>query len=273
MARETVLIIDFGGQYKELIARRVHECGVYSVIMPHTISAVDVSKIAPIGIILTGGPGSVNQEGAPACDPQILEMGIPILGICYGMQLICHMMGGVIASGEKSEYGTVLAELREDCPLFYGQGGQKRVLMSHTDVVTVAPPGFDVTARSPQCMIAGVENRDRSIYGVQFHPEVENTQNGTEIIHNFLYRICSAKGGYTMENYLSEQIKLIKDRVGDKKVLLALSGGVDSSVCAALLGRAIPGQLTCIFVDHGFMRKHDPEELRQVLANYNINFR
>jgi GMP synthase (glutamine-hydrolysing) len=273
LARETVLIIDFGGQYKELIARRVHECGVYSVIMPHTISAVDVSKIAPIGIILTGGPGSVNQEGAPACDPQILEMGIPILGICYGMQLICHMMGGVVSSSEKSEYGTVLAELREDCPLFYGQGGQRRVLMSHTDKVTVAPPGFDVTASSAQCMIAGVENRDRSIYGVQFHPEVENTQNGTEIIRNFLYRICSAKGGYTMENYLSEQIKLIKDRVGDKKVLLALSGGVDSSVCAALLERAIPGQLTCIFVDHGFMRKNEPDEIRHVFAKKNINFR
>ena len=268
MARETVLIIDFGGQYKELIARRVHECGVYSVIMPHTISAVDVSKIAPIGIILTGGPGSVNQEGAPACDPQILEMGIPILGICYGMQLICHMMGGVVSSSEKSEYGTVLAELREDCPLFYGQGGQRRVLMSHTDKVTVAPPGFDVTASSAQCMIAGVENRDRSIYGVQFHPEVENTQNGTEIIRNFLYRICSAKGGYTMENYLSEQIKLIKI-ASVIKVLLALSGGVDHPFAQLCLS-AIPGQLTCIFVDHGFMRKTNRMKFAMYLQEYQL---
>lgn len=269
---ETILILDFGGQYKELIARRVRECGVYSVIRPSAVPFEDIRQKGYAGIIFTGGPDSVYRKEAPSCDPRIFTLGIPILGICYGMQLICHLLGGRVASCPKSEYGTLDA-LLYDSPLFSGVTGQNRVLMSHTDMVCELPRGFRSIARTELCENAAIENPERGIYGVQFHPEVENTKNGLKIIYNFLYNICKTKGGYSMENYLAAQTeKIRKKTAGGKRVLLALSGGVDSSVCAALLAKAIPGQLTCIYVDHGFMRKDETKEICAVFGKKDINF-
>ncbi|MDD7446591.1 MAG: glutamine-hydrolyzing GMP synthase [Clostridiales bacterium] len=268
---ETVLIIDFGGQYKELIARRVRECGVYSLIKPDTLTPAAVRELAPAGIIFTGGPNSVYAENAPVCDPEILNLGIPVLGICYGMQLITRLCGGKVGSCDKSEYGTLTASLSA-CALFSSCEGESQVLMSHGDRVTEVPEGFRPLAYTDLCPIAAFENPERRLYGVQFHPEVENTQRGTQILHNFLYDICGCKGGYSMENYLNEQIEAVRAQVGDKRVLLALSGGVDSSVCAALLSRAIPGQLTCIYVDHGLMRLNETDEIRAAFAGRDLDF-
>lgn len=272
MAEETIVIVDFGGQYKELIARRVRECGVYSVIMPDTVTAQELRALSPIGLIFTGGPDSVYKEGAPACPPEFLHMGVPVLGICYGMQLICHLLGGEVSPCAKSEYGTMDAVLEKDSRLFFDCAGPQRALMSHTDRVTRVPEGFRATASTELCPIAAMENETAGIYGVQFHPEVENTVNGTQIIRNFLYSVCGAKGGYSMENYLEAQIEKVRRQVGKKRVILGLSGGVDSSVCAALLTRAIPGQLTCIYIDHGFMRKNETEEIRAAFAGRDLNF-
>ena len=270
-ATETVLIVDFGGQYKELIARRVREQGVYSVIRPNTVTPQQVRALSPIGIIFTGGPSSVYADGAPLCDPELLHLGIPVLGICYGMQAICHLCGGTVASCEKSEYG-VLPAVLEDSALFSGCEGESRVLMSHTDRVFQVPEGFCTTAYTELCPIAAFENAAQKLYGVQFHPEVENTERGAKLLKNFLYEICGAKGGYTMENYLAGQLDAVRRQVGQKRVLLALSGGVDSSVCAALLSRAIPGQLTCIYVDHGLMRLNETEEIRSAFSGMALDF-
>ena len=272
MENETILILDFGGQYKELIARRVRECGVYSVIRPCTTKLAEIKKADYKGIIFTGGPDSVYNEGSPTCDPGIFDLNIPILGICYGMQLICHMLGGEVVPCAKSEYGTLDAVLCEGSPLFGKCFGSNKVLMSHTDMVSKLPNGFCSTAHTGLCVNAAIENRTRKIYGVQFHPEVENTKNGTEIIRNFLYEICHASGGYSMESYLAVQIEEIRKKVGKKSVLLGLSGGVDSSVCAALIEKAIPGQLTCIYVDHGFMRKNETKEICDTFGNRSVNF-
>ncbi|MDD4126032.1 MAG: glutamine-hydrolyzing GMP synthase, partial [Eubacteriales bacterium] len=272
MSEEIVLIIDFGGQYKELIARRVRECGVYSVIKPYSITTEEIKKIAPLGIILTGGPDSVYAEKAPVCDKAILDMGIPVLGICYGMQLICQFLGGRVNTCAKSEYGTLKAELKSGYTLFDGISGAQKVLMSHTDMVSAAPQGFAVTAHTSLCPVAAVQDEAKGLYGVQFHPEVENTCCGTRLINNFLYKICRARGGYSMENYLSGQIEAVRKTVGSKRILLGLSGGVDSSVCAALLAMAVPGQLTCIYVDHGFMRKNETEEIKLAFNDKSLNF-
>ncbi len=272
MAEETVIILDFGGQYKELIARRVRECGVYSEILPGSVSVERVRAKAPIGIIFTGGPDSVYRPGAPTCDPEILHMGIPVLGICYGMQLICHLCGGKVAPCVKSEYGTLDATLDQESKLFTGLQTSQRVLMSHTDRVYELPEGFRPLAHTELCPIAAYENTEAGLYGVQFHPEVENTRGGKALIRNFLFDICHAKGNYSMKNFLAEQIRAVREKVGDKRVLLGLSGGVDSSVCAALLARAIPGQLTCIYVDHGLMRKGETEEICAAFEGRALNF-
>ncbi len=268
---ETILILDFGGQYKELIARRVRECGVYSIIKPNTVSLEAVRELAPAGIIFTGGPNSVYAPGAPTCDPAIFELGVPVLGICYGMQLMTHLFGGAVGPCDKSEYGTLTVSLGASA-LFAGCEGESQVLMSHTDRVTETPAGFRGTAYTDLCPVAAMENAKKRFYGVQFHPEVENSQRGMQIIHNFLYDICGCKGGYSMENYLAEQIEAVRAQVGKKRVLLGLSGGVDSSVCAALLSRAIPGQLTCIYVDHGLMRLNETAEIRAAFAGRDLDF-
>jgi GMP synthase (glutamine-hydrolysing) len=271
MSKETILIVDFGGQYKELIARRVRECGVYSVIKPNTISLEEVKEINPIGIIFTGGPDSVYGSHAPVCDKGILDLGIPVLGICYGMQLISHLLGGKVKTTNVSEYGVVKAEFLPGSLLFEGITGTQKVLMSHTDMVYEAPAGFSVIATTKHCPIGAIQNEEKKIYGVQFHPEVEITVPGMALIRNFLFNICHAVGGYSMENYLSAQIEEVRKTVGNKRVLLGLSGGVDSSVCAWLLAEALPGQLTCIYVDHGFMRKNETEEIKKAFAGKDLN--
>jgi GMP synthase (glutamine-hydrolysing) len=271
MNNETVIIIDFGGQYKELIARRVRECGVYSEIRPNTIKPDELRRLSPIGIIFTGGPDSIYDKNAPACSSEILELGVPVLGICYGMHYICHTLGGSVAPLDRREYGTLKAELEEKSQLFFNCPGSQKVLMSHGDTVERLPEGFISTAYTDRCAIAACENPKRRIYGVQFHPEVENTQNGTKIINNFLYSVCHAKGDYSMADYLQRQITAIRERVGTKQVLLGLSGGVDSSVCAAMLSKAIPGHLTCIYVDHGFMRKNETKEIQEVFGKRKLN--
>ena len=272
MAADTIVIIDFGGQYKELIARRVRELGVYSLIKPAGVTLKELKALNPVGIIFTGGPNSVYGPNAKSCDPQVLTLGVPVLGICYGMQLMAKLTGGDVEGCENSEYGPIEAELFEGSPLFAAVSGKNQVLMSHTDRVTRLPEGFVATAQTENCPIAAFEDVKRGLYGVQFHPETEITRQGQKIIGNFLFSICKAKGDYSMDQYLAEQIAAVRKQVGSKRVLLALSGGVDSSVCAALLERAIPGQLTCIYVDHGFMRKNETEQVKVAFAHKELDF-
>ena len=274
MENQKVVILDFGGQYKELIARRVRECGVYSIIKPWDTAVEELREIAPIGIIFTGGPNSVYLDDSPKCDKAIFDLGIPILGICYGMQLVAYMLGGKIAPCAKSEYGRIASKVDASSLLFTGLGCDQNVLMSHTDKVVELPTegDFRAVANTELCENAAFECAERRIYGVQFHPEVEISENGTEIIRNFLYNVCCAAGDYSIDDYLRRQIEAVREKVGDKKVLLGLSGGVDSSVCAALLSEAIPGQLICIYIDHGFMRKGETDEIKAVFEKRDLRF-
>ena len=272
MNNQTIVILDFGGQYKELIARRVRECGVYSVILPYDTNVEEVAALKPIGIIFTGGPNSVYAEDSPKCSMGIFKLGVPVLGICYGMQLICHLFGGTVVTCHASEYGTLDAKVDTTSDLFRQLSPEQTVLMSHTDMVSKLPSGFRPIASTAFCPVAAFENFGEKIFGVQFHPEVENTRNGSKMINNFLYRVCGAAGDYSMDDYLSRKVKEVKERVGNKRVLLGLSGGVDSSVCAALLSRAIPGQLVCIYVDHGFMRKGETQQIREAFEGRDLDF-
>ena len=272
MNNQTIVILDFGGQYKELIARRVRECGVYSVILPYDTDVEEVAALKPIGIIFTGGPNSVYAEDSPKCSMGIFKLGVPVLGICYGMQLICHLFGGTVVTCHASEYGTLDAKVDTTSDLFRQLSPEQPVLMSHTDMVSKLPSGFRPIASTAFCPVAAFENFGEKIFGVQFHPEVENTRNGSKMINNFLYRVCGAAGDYSMDDYLSRKVKEVKERVGNKRVLLGLSGGVDSSVCAALLSRAIPGQLVCIYVDHGFMRKGETQQIREAFEGRDLDF-
>lgn len=269
---ELVLVLDFGGQYKELIARTVRRLSVYSEIRPGGISAEEIKALAPVGIILTGGPNSVYLPDTPKCDPEIFSLGIPILGICYGMQLMCHMLGGTVSSCEKSEYGQVKASLNTDSVLFGGLPGRSTVLMSHSDLVKELPDGFRGIASTENCPYAAFECPSKKLYGVQFHPETEHTEEGREIIQRFLYSVCGTRGDYSLDDYIDRQIDRIRQTVGEKKVLLALSGGVDSSVCGKLLSEAIPGQLYCIFVDHGFMRQNEGDMIERAFSGQNLSF-
>lgn len=270
---QTVLILDFGGQYKELIARRVRECSVYSVVKAgDTVTPEKIREINPIGIILTGGPNSVYDPASPHCDKAIFEMGIPVLGICYGLQLLCYSVGGTVSSAEVGEYGKTKMRVDTSSDIFYGMSPEQTGLMSHTDRVTVLPEGFRPIAVTKHCPIAAYECRERKLYGVQFHPEVESTPNGTEMIRNFLYRVCGATGDYDLIDLEKQLIAKAREQVGDDHVILGLSGGVDSSVCAALLSKAIPGQLHCIFVDHGLMRKNEGDEVEAAFAGMDLDF-
>ena len=270
---QTVLILDFGGQYKELIARRVRECRVYSVVKAgDTVTSEKIREINPIGIILTGGPNSVYDPASPHCDKAIFEMGIPVLGICYGLQLLCYSVGGTVSSAEVGEYGKTKMEVDTSSDLFFGMSPEQIGLMSHTDRVTVLPEGFRPIAETKHCPIAAYECRERKLYGVQFHPEVESTPNGTEMIRNFLYRVCGATGDYDLLDLEKQLIAKAREQVGEDHVILGLSGGVDSSVCAALLSKAIPGQLHCIFVDHGLMRKNEGDEVEAAFAGMDLDF-
>ena len=269
---ETILILDFFGQYNQLIARRVRECNVYSEIVPYDISIEKIKEKNPKGIIFTGGPSSVYVEDAKMCDPKIFELGIPILGICYGMQLMTHVMGGTVTRADKREYGVVPVEIDNSSLLFQGFENINDCLMSHTDFVSQVPDGFKVIGKTATCPTAAMENVEKKFYAIQFHPEVNNTVNGTNIIRNFLFNICGCSGDWKMSSFVEETVKTLKEKIGDKKALCALSGGVDSSVAAILIHKAIGKNLTCIFVDHGLLRKNEGDEVEEIFRNqFDIN--
>jgi GMP synthase (glutamine-hydrolysing) len=272
MDNQLVVVLDFGGQYKELIARRVRECSVASVIKPGDMPVEELAALRPIGIILTGGPDSVYRDGSPKCDPKLFELGIPILGICYGLQLMIHTLGGVVESCSVSEYGRTKVTVDTASPIFAGMDRQQVGLMSHTDQCNVLPAGFVSIAQTRHCPNAAVADYARKLYGLQFHPEVENTPNGAQMIRNFLFNVCGAKGDYDLGDYEARMIAEIREQVGGEHVVLGLSGGVDSSVCAALLAKAIPGRLHCIFVDHGLMRKNEGDEVEAAFAGRDLHF-
>lgn len=268
-----VLILDFGGQYNLLIARRVRQSGVYCEIKPYRISYSEIVSFKPDAIILTGGPATVFSENAPTLDNRVFSLGLPILGICYGMQLMVQENGGMCKKAEKREYGKVLLH-HEDSLLFDEVPIESICWMSHGVEAECLPEDFSVIASSPSCKLCAIENKEKKQYGVQFHPEVLHTEYGTLILENFLYKICGFEKEWKMRQYLETLVKECKDRIGDKKVLLALSGGVDSTVCAALLQKAVGNNLTCIFVDHGLLRKDEGDSVEEIMRNQlHSNFR
>ncbi len=272
---QLVLVLDFGGQYNQLIARRVREHHVYCEVKPYQTSIEEIRAIDPIGIIFTGGPNSVYDPQSPHCDPAIFELGIPVLGICYGCQLMAQALGGeVIAAQEDSarEYGKTHTFYQTDCKLFHNLPAEGVSWMSHGDYMANVPDGFSLVGHTAMCPNAAIADEKRGFYGVQFHPEVNHTENGSLMLKNFLYEVCHANGDWTMEDYKNSSIRSIREKVGDGKVLLALSGGVDSSVAAALLAEAVGNQLTCVFVDHGLMRKNEGDEVEAAFAKWDIHF-
>ena len=272
-SKELILILDFGGQYNQLIARRVRKCNVYSEVVPYNISIEKIKEKNPKGIIFTGGPASVYGEDSPKCSEEIFNLGIPVLGICYGMQLMAHTLGGKVTSANTREYGETNVNLDNTSPLFQGFNNTNIFLMSHTDYVEKVPDGFKKIADTPVCPIAGMENSERKLYGIQFHPEVNNSKNGIQVIKNFLYNVCKCSGDWVMSSFVEDSIKSLKEKIGDKKALCALSGGVDSSVAAVLLSKAIGKNLTCIFVDHGLLRKNEGDEVEEIFTKYyDLNF-
>ncbi len=266
MNRELVLVVDFGGQYNQLIARRVRENGVYCEIVPYSTSIDKIVAKNPKGIIFTGGPNSVYGDGAPRINKDIFELNIPVLGICYGYQLIAQNYGVEVTSAEVREYGKTEIDLDSSSPLFDGIQSKEHCWMSHTDIVAKEPAGFKVIASTPQCKCAAVEHEEKKLYGVQFHPEVEHTPFGRAMLTNFLFKICKLKGDWSMESFAEEKIKAIKELVGDRKLICALSGGVDSSVAAVMVHKAVGKQLTCIFVDHGLLRKDEGDQVEEIFG-------
>ena len=269
---ELILILDFGGQYNQLIARRVRECNVYSEVVPFDISIEKIKEKNPKGIIFTGGPASVYGEDSPRCAEGIFELGIPVLGICYGMQLMTYTLGGNVARADKREYGTTDVSIDNSSLLFEGFEKTNGFLMSHTDFVEKVPEGFKNIGHTSSCPNAAMENKEKNLYGIQFHPEVNSSINGTQVIKNFLFNICKCSGDWIISSFVEESIAKLKEKIGDKKALCALSGGVDSSVAAVLLSRAIGKNLTCIFVDHGLLRKNEGDEVEEVFKKQDINF-
>ena len=269
---QTILVLDFGGQYNQLIARRVRECNVYCEVYPYQIGIDKIKELNPAGIIFTGGPNSVYLEDSPHCDPAILELGIPVLGICYGIQAMAYALGGKVTTPDSREYGKTQTYYDTACPLFEGLPESGISWMSHTDYVSELPKGFVAVAHTDCTPVAAMQNKDKKLYGVQFHPEVLHTENGIAMLRNFLTKVCGLSGDWTMGDYAKAAVEQIRQKVGDGKVLLALSGGVDSSVCAALLAKAIGSQLTCIFVDHGCMRKNEGDEVEEAFRQWKVNF-
>ena len=271
--KELILILDFYGQYNQLIARRVRECNVYSEIVPFNTPIEKIKEINPKGIIFTGGPDNVYKENAPMCDKEIFNLGIPILGICYGMQLMTHVLGGEVQRADKREYGVTNVNIDNKSKLFDTFGDTNNFLMSHTDFVAKLPQGFEKIGETIHCPIAAMQNVEKNFYGIQFHPEVNHSENGTKLIKNFLYNVCKCEGTWKMSSFAKEAVAKIKEKVGNKKALCALSGGVDSSVAAAIMSKAIGKNLTCIFVDHGLLRKNEAEEVEEVFGGReDINF-
>ncbi len=276
MERELIVVLDFGGQYKQLIARRVRENQVYCEIHPYTISLEKLKAMHPKGIILTGGPNSVYEETSPTYTADLFEIGVPILGICYGSQLMAYRLGGRVATAPVSEYGHTNTQVDDaGSALFDGVKNASTVWMSHTDYIAEVPDGFHITAHTADCPVAAMEDPDRKLYAVQFHPEVEHTEEGMKILRNFVRGICGCSGSWEMASFAEDTIRALREKIGDGRVLLGLSGGVDSSVAAALLAKAVGRQLTCVFVDHGLLRKNEGDEVEAVFGpkgNFELNF-
>ena len=269
---EMVLVVDFGGQYNQLIARRVRDCHVYCEVVPYNKALDAVKEKKPKGIIFTGGPNSVYAEGAPQIDPAIFEQGIPILGLCYGMQIMAHTLGGKVEAAEKREFGKTVTHFDHTAPVFKQLPEESVTWMSHVDYVAQMPEGFTKIAHTDDCPIAAMMNTEKNLYAMQYHPEVNHSEKGVDMLKNFLTEVCGCSESWTMANYAKSAIESIRAQVGDGKVLLALSGGVDSSVAAQLLSCAIGSQLTCIFVDHGLMRKNEGDEVEAAFANSGMQF-
>ena len=275
MDREMIIVLDFGGQYNQLIARRVRECSVYCEVHPHTMSLEKIKEMNPKGIIFTGGPNSVYGEDSPRCSQEIFELGIPILGICYGSQLMAHLLGGRVETAPVSEYGKTEVDVDGSSLLFEGVSPKTICWMSHTDYIAKAPETFTVTASTPVCPVAAMECPQKRFYATQFHPEVMHTQEGIKMLSNFVYKVCGCRGDWKMDSFVESAIAEIKAKVGDGKVLCALSGGVDSSVAEVMLSKAVGKQLTCVFVDHGLLRKNEGDEVEAVFGpqgHYDLNF-
>lgn len=266
-AFDKIIVLDFGSQYNQLITRRIRDFGIYSELLSHKITAEEIKQINPKGIIFSGGPNSVYDEGAFTVDPAIYKLGIPILGICYGMQLMAHDLGGKVEAADDSEYGRADIEVtKDDAVMFAGLPKKEYVWMSHGDRVAAVPAGFDVVATSKNCPISAMANNAEKLYGLQFHTEVRNTEYGLDILKKFAFDVCGAKANWSMDDFIDMQVDEIRQTVGDKKVILGLSGGVDSSVTAVLIHKAIGDQLTCIFVDHGLLRKNEADSVMKALS-------
>lgn len=263
---EMIVVLDFGGQYNQLIARRIRDLGVYSELLPYNTPVARLKELAPKGIVFSGGPSSVYAENAPHLDPAIYEIGVPIFGICYGMQLMAHQLGGKVERADKREYGKADVDFAAHSALTAGLEAKQTVWMSHGDHVTQLPEGFVVDASTDHAPIAGFSNAARKMYGVQFHPEVRHSVHGNEMIRNFLYEVCGCEGNWSMETFIEDTVRDIREQVGDKKVLCALSGGVDSSVVAMLIHKAVGDQLTCMFIDHGLLRKGEAESVMETFV-------
>ncbi len=275
MKRELVIVIDFGGQYNQLIARRVRECNVYCEIYSYKIDIEKIKEMNPKGVILTGGPSSCYEENSATYSKELFELGIPILGLCYGAQLMQHLLGGKVERASVREYGKSELSVDNRSVIFSDVKTKSICWMSHFDYISQVAPGFTITATTPDCPVAACENKEKNLYAIQFHPEVLHTEEGTKMLSNFVLNVCHCAKDWRMDSFVEEQIKAIKEKVGDGKVLCALSGGVDSSVAAVLLSKAIGNQLTCVFVDHGLLRKDEGDEVEAVFGpngNYELNF-
>lgn len=273
--RESILILDFGGQYNQLIARRVRECNVYCEVHPYTMKIEEIKAMEPKGIILTGGPNSVYDMASPHGDPELFELGIPVLGICYGAQLMAWTLGGKVATAPVSEYGKTEVTVSDKEGLLKNVSDKTIAWMSHTDYIEAMPEGFKATAHTPVCPVAAMENSSKKLYAFQFHPEVTHSQEGMKMLAAFVYGPCGCKGEWKMDSFVEASIEDIRRKVGSGKVLCALSGGVDSSVAAVLMSKAVGKQLTCVFVDHGLLRKNEGDEVEAIFGsegNYDLNF-
>ena len=272
---ETVIVVDFGGQYNQLIARRVRECHVYSEIVPYTKALEAVKEKKPKGVIFTGGPNSVYLENSPTISTEIFELGIPVLGICYGSQLMMHLLGGKVSRAPEREYGKTEVHVKTSSKMFQNVNETTICWMSHNDYIEKAAPGFEISAYTDNCPVAAVECAEKNLYAVQFHPEVLHTQEGKKMLSNFVYNVCGCAGEWKMDSFVEHSIEAIREKVGNGKVLCALSGGVDSSVAAVMLAKAVGKQLTCVFVDHGLLRKDEGDQVEAVFGPdgpYDLHF-
>lgn len=275
MEHQSILVVDFGGQYNQLIARRVRECNVYAEVVSYTDAMKKINEMKPNGIIFTGGPNSVYDPESPHCEPEMFELGIPVMGICYGSQLMAYMLGGKVETAPVSEYGKTIVSVKPGSVLMDGVSEETVCWMSHTDYISQVPEGFIITADTPVCPVAAMECPEKKFYATQFHPEVMHTEEGMKMLSNFVYNVCGCTGDWKMDSFVESAIEQIREKVGNGRALCALSGGVDSSVAAVLMSKAIGKQLTCVFVDHGLLRKNEGDEVEAVFGPegpYDLNF-